>query len=96
MGHPLGSVVTSPEVSSQVVLSCRKGTGVCYLRGWDFLFSRVLISLGLQKAGEEGQKVCVWPAVVLRNRKPSGQPLVLPRPHRGGEGATGTCVPGTG
>lgn len=57
-----------------------------YLRDWDFLIQQ---GTQLSRAAENwgrGQKVCVWPAGVLGNRKSSGQPLALPRPHPGGRG----------
>lgn len=95
MGHPLGSVVTSPEVSSQLVLSCRKGTGVCHLRGWDFLFSGVHISLGLQKAGEGGRR-CVCGLQWCSGTENLVGSLWFSPPPSWGEGATGTRVPGAG
>lgn len=71
-----------------------RGQG-CHLRGWDPLFSRVHSSLGLQKAGEGAEGACGLQCC-SGTEKHSGQPLALPRPRPGDEGAIGTCVPGTG
>lgn len=57
LDHPLGSVVTSLEVSSQLVLSCWRGQA-CHLRGWDPLFSRAHSPLGRRKLGKGAEGVC--------------------------------------